>query len=106
MSIVKIALTKAQMGGVSRVMTTRSFSDLGKVLIDPCGGWTWGSLFTPLKPASTPLPEVRDVSIAGLELSSVVAALKNMSVPAESEKVTLGRWGKTTEQHTLTKKYT
>ena len=84
----------------------RGFADFGKQLVDPCGGWTFGSLFAPLKTAPTPIPDVKDVSIAGLDLGSVAEALKNMSVPASATKVTLGRWAKTDEKVSLTKKYT
>jgi hypothetical protein len=93
--------------GVRRVIASRGFADFGKQLVDPCGGWTFGSLFTPLKTAPTPIAEVKDVSVHGLDIITITEALKNMSVPASSDaKVTLGRWAKTDEKVSLTKKYT
>ena len=92
---------------ISSRAQSRGFADFGKQLVDPCGGWTFGSLFTPLKTAPTPISEVKDVSVHGLDISSISEALKNMSVPASSDaKVPLGRWAKTDEKVSLTKKYT
>lgn len=59
----------------------------------------------PLKPMGEKLPEVPDMSVSGLDLMAVVAAVTNMATtgPAEGAKP-LGRWGD--HANKLDKKYT
>lgn len=63
-------------------------------LIDPCNGWKFGDLFSPLKPnkKTEQIEHIPDMSISGLDMTSIGRAISNMSVPADVQKVTLGRW--------------
>jgi len=78
------------------------------VYIDPCNGWSFGDLFRPQKSTKENLAKVTDMSIHGLDISSVLAALGNMRNPSSSQSSvsSLGRWKKTSEAHALSRKYT
>jgi hypothetical protein len=61
----------------------------------------------PVRKMEEALPKVKDVSIEGLDLDTVAAAIKNMASPAKgSDKVTLGRWAKKSGAQADSHKYT